>query len=168
MIVTIREATRQTSDLDALAEMAAALQAHVEKSNRDLWQQSPEGRRRLRDALVEAVSEPNAEVLLGLDESGEAVGMAAGRILHHPQYMPALHGQIERVFVREEYRGRGTGRRLVRSLCEFFAQHDVKDVSLRYAVGNVAAEAVWSGLGFRRRIVTCGMDLADLLGQLPD
>jgi hypothetical protein len=41
-------------------------------------------------------------------------------------------------------------------MTQFFAQHDVEDVSLRYVAGNKQAQAFWTALGFSPRIITAG------------
>ena len=94
--------------------------------------------------------------------------MAIGRIERRPDRVPAASGHIRRVFVREDRRGGGIGRELVKVLCRFFAGHGVTGVSLHYMVNNAAGEQFWARLGFHPFLMMAKATLADLTENLSE
>ena len=73
--------------------------------------------------------------------------------------------------MRTDHRRGGVGSCLVAELCRFFAAEGVRDISLRYVVGNEEASQFWAALGFAPRIVTTGAERRTVekrLGQIPE
>jgi len=152
---TIRIA--RESDLDRLVELRLALQDHIESCNPHIWRLSSEGRKRIREQLAALLAEPETRVVVATNEADAIVAMAVGRIHRRDDYVPRCTASIEMVFVEAPHRRQGVGTRLVAALCEFFASHNVEDISLRYIVGNREAERFWQNLGFQPRIITAGV-----------
>ncbi|MFQ6044226.1 MAG: GNAT family N-acetyltransferase, partial [Candidatus Poribacteria bacterium] len=154
------------SDIDCLIDMKFALQTHLEKSNPDIWRLSDEGKEQFKEQFIELFSDPDVQVLLALNDKGEAIGMVVGRIHRNPKYIPNISGSVELLFVKEEYRKRGVGTELVLTLCEFFSSQGAEDISVRYVVGNREAEEFWTRLGFQPRIVTAGVKQQRILEKI--
>jgi len=154
------------SDVDCFAEMRFALQTHTEKSNPDIWRFSDEGREQFKEQSIELFSDPDAQVLLALNDKGEAIGMVVGKIHRNPKCIPNISGSVEHLFVKEEYRKRGVGTELVLTLCEFFSSQGAEDISVRYVVGNREGEEFWKRLGFQPRIITAGVKQQRILEKI--
>lgn len=157
---TIRLA--KESDTDQLVELRLALQKHHENLNPQIWHLSILGQERLKDQFIQLLSDEDTRVFVAVDNSGAILGMIVGRIRVNDNFMPAITASIERLFVSPTWRERGIGTELVRSICQFFASRDVRDISSGYIAGNNEAEQFWSKLGFQPRIVTIGTNLCEL------
>jgi ribosomal protein S18 acetylase RimI-like enzyme len=73
--------------------------------------------------------------------------------------LPKSVGAISTIYVVKKLRRKGVGARLVNELFGFFNSERVEHVTLRYIVGNRAAEGFWRKLGFESIITTAGMRL---------
>jgi ribosomal protein S18 acetylase RimI-like enzyme len=83
-------------------------------------------------------------------EGDDVIGMAKG-------VLDRGTGHVSFIYVRHEGRGRGSGKALLRALGEWFAQHQVVDVTLGVDTSNPDGLAFWERLGFRefhRELVT--------------
>jgi len=151
------------SEIDCFVEMRLALQAHLEESNPELWRLSDEGKEQFKEKFTELISDPDAQMLLAINDEEHAVGMAVGKIHRNPKCIPNISGSIEQLFVKEEYRRHGVGTEFVLALCEFFSSQGAEDICVRYVVGNREGEEFWQLLGFQDRIVTAGVKRQRLL-----
>lgn len=154
--------TVQESDIDRLMDLLLALQEHHESRYPQIWHLTANGRERLKEQLVQFLSDEDSRVLVAVNGSGAIVGMAVGQIRRDDSYVPAVSASIRRLFVVEEWRNRGIGTELVKKLCWFFASRHVEDISLHYVVGNDKAARFWEKFGFQPRILTAGASLSDL------
>lgn len=152
---TIRRA--QAADLDRLNELLLALQDHLESANPDLWRMKPEARGNLRGQLAARLNSPTSCALVAEHAQDGVVGVIFGRIIVNKRYTPSRAGQVDQAFVRADHRRAGLATSLMAGLCEFFAIHQVDDITLRYAEGNEEATRFWATLGFTPRIVTVGV-----------
>ena len=162
---TVRPA--QDQDLDRLIELLLALQDHIEAANPDLWQMKSEARSNLRGQIASRLRADQGRALVAEHEQDGVVGVIFGRIVSNNRYSPSQAGLIDQVFVRQDHRRAGLGSLLVAQVCRFFASQDIKDISLRYVVGNQQAEDFWTSLGFSPRIVTAGVRRDTLEALLP-
>ena len=156
----IRPAT--PADLDDLATLRLAVQAHSERSNPRAWRMTPAAKARARDELAEQVTSPDALVLAACADGGALIGIAVGQLQRQEKYEPAVSGMIRRVYVVERWRRRGVGRAMIRGLLGFFRQHGAEELSLHYIPGNVEAERFWASFGFHPSLIQAGATLAEL------
>jgi L-amino acid N-acyltransferase len=87
------------------------------------------------------------------EEAGHVIGMAKG-VLHQGC------GHVSFIYMRPGKRGRGSGRALLRALCEWFAAEDVAAVTVGVDASNPDGLAFWERLGFREfhRELTTAID----------
>lgn len=149
------------SDVERLVELRLLLQQHVEESSRSIWRITEEGRRLLRQKVVDDLAGSGSLVLVA-EMGGRIVGFVHGEVMHRTDYLPRSVGSISTVYVAREFRRRGVGARLIKELCVFFDSEGVEDVTLRYVIGNREAEAFWKKLGFKPVIVSSATRLRDL------
>jgi len=157
----------RSSDLEEVLDLRLSLQHHVEASNPWLWWITDEGKRDLRKELEQMFADEECGIIVA-SEGGGLIGFASGRVSHREDYSPPNVGYILEIYVRDRFRGRGVGSRLVEGLCRFFRSENVEDVTLRYALGNREAEGFWSDLGFKPIIVTANTHLNGLEERLGD
>ena len=157
---TIR--TAQESDVDDLIKMRLELQRLLEEKNPNIWRMSPECHERLNEQIIQNLDDKDTCILVAIDSNCKIIAMATGMISFHRYRIPSTIASIETVFVLEEWRGKGIGTSLVRELCQFFTTRCVKDVSVRYVVGNDDDTRFWQKLDFQPRIIIAGTNLHDL------
>lgn len=80
---------------------------------------------------------------------GRLIGFAVGRISLLPGFFEhRRRGYVHDVVIRDGFRRRGVGRRLVEALLGWMNESGVSMVELTVAINNPEAVAFWSRLGF--------------------
>ena len=92
------------------------------------------------------LADPLHEIMLAFDEE-EAVGMATGQILLHPDKPPALF--IAEVGVREEYQRQGIAKRLCEALMRHARDRGCQGIWLATEADNTPARALYRSLDAR-------------------
>ena len=164
MNITIREATKDDADVDAMVAMAYALHDHHRTCDGRSRHVHDEGA--TRKELLEVLDAAESRVLLALDEDGRIVGMAIGKIREREGHEPPVAGYIRKVFVNESHRGRGVARQLLRDLMTFFGVHGIEMIDLHYLTRNASAEKFWTHLGFEPFLMNARTTLAELAKNL--
>ena len=98
------------SDVERLVELRLLLQQHVEESSRSIWRITEEGRRLLRQKVVDDLAGSGSLVLVA-EMGGRIVGFVHGEVMHRTDYLPRSVGSISTVYVAREFRRRGVGAR---------------------------------------------------------
>ena len=78
-------------------------------------------------------------------DGGEAVGMASGTVLLHPDKQPALF--INEVGVRDSHLRRGIGKQVTQALIDYARADGIKGIWLGTEPDNAAACALYRSLG---------------------
>lgn len=98
--------------------------------------------------LRSLMSREDALALVAKDGT-EIIGYAVGRVTTLPPFFEhRIRGYIHDVYVREEFRRRGLGRRLVEQILTWFRRRGVTMVELTVAANNRDAIPFWERLGF--------------------
>ncbi len=160
---TIREA--DASDRGDLVEMRLLLQRHLEASNPRIWRMTEEGERKIAEEVEQMLCGEDSRVVVA-EVGGVVVGYAYGTVSRRASFMPRSVGFINGIYVREPYRRRGIGIRLMEELCKFFDAEKVDEVNLRYVLGNREGEGFWRRLGFKPIIHTANIPLEELERRL--
>ncbi len=92
------------------------------------------------------LADPLHEIMLTFDGE-EAVGMATGQMLMHPDKPPAFF--IAEVGVREEYQRQGIAKRLCGALMQLARDRGCEGIWLATETDNVAARALYRSLAAR-------------------
>jgi len=82
----------------------------------------------------------NGKVVVA-EEGGNVIGMAKGVV-------DRGCGHVSFLYVQLDGRGRGTGKRLLRVLCNWFREQQVTAVTLGVDTSNPAGMGYWERLGF--------------------
>lgn len=114
----------------------------------------------------EAMSTPDAIVLVAEDEEGEIVGMAYGEAHVPSRFSDERALELSGVVVRAGYRGRGVGRALVEEAARFAKERGIEWIELKTFTPNRGAMAFWEGLGFTPRVVQLTTPTEALLERL--
>lgn len=98
--------------------------------------------------LRSLISRDDALAVVAKEDSA-IVGYAVGRITTLPTFFEhRFRGYIHDVFIREGFRRRGIGRRLVEEILGWFRNRGVTLVELTVAANNHDAIPFWERLGF--------------------
>lgn len=84
----------------------------------------------------------------------EITGFAHGSIRLTPDYLGNKKiGVITHIHLKEQYRGRGTGEKLVEELEKWFETQDVHSIELQVVGRNTPAMGFWEKLGYATELV---------------
>ena len=100
----------------------------------------------------QAIDKPDALILVAENE-GEVVGMAYGETRVPSRFSDERALELSGVVVRDDSRGMGVGRALVREAGRFAAERDIPWIELKTFAPNQGAMDFWESLGFRPRVV---------------
>jgi GNAT superfamily N-acetyltransferase len=114
----------------------------------------------------QAMTNPDAVVLVVVDDEGEVVGMSYGEARTPSRFSDERALELSGVVVRAGYRGRGVGRELVHEAARFAAERGVAWIELKTFAPNRGAMEFWEDLGFTPRVVQLTSDVRDLLERL--
>ena len=153
----IRDAAE--ADVEVLAAMCLRLQQHLMRANPDLWDLSDVQKRGQAETYRGFLGNPDKRIVVACRADGQIVGMAMGTICRDQKYEPDISGHLDDVWVSPDHRNAGVCARMVERLLASFEQAEIEHVTLRYAVGNAEAEAVWSRMGFKPVLVTAASRL---------
>ena len=159
----IRSAER--SDVEELVRLRLLFQRHMERSNPRVWQITKEGEAHLREEIEEMLAKEDGRMLVAVKD-GAIVGFIYGEFSHRTTYTPNNIGRISVLYVKEGFRRRGIGRRLVGELCRFFASKNVEEVTLNYIIGNKEGEGFWKTLGFKPIRIGANVQFKGLMDHL--
>ena len=134
-------------DLDRLVGLWSALMAHHQVLDPQ-WRAAPGAEDEWRRLLERLLSDADAAVLVW-DEEGDLMGFCTAQIEQAPPVVEErARAEITDLFVREDSRRRGIGRRLVEVVTEWLRGQGVPRVEVRVAVRNAEGQAFWRALGY--------------------
>lgn len=116
----------------------------------------------------EAMNNPDAVVLVVVDDEGEVVGMAYGEARTPSRFSDERALELSGVVVRAGYRGRGVGRELVHEAARFAAEREIAWIELKTFAPNRGAMEFWEDLGFTPRVVQLTSNARELLERLAE
>ena len=168
MNVTVREATDDARDLDAMVAMTLALRQFHRECEPGSRHVTPDAADVEREKIIEWLADADRRLVVATTETGELVGMAMGRIDRDTGHGHGDFGYIGRVYVAPEWRSRGVARRLLKRLCDFFAAEKLEAVALHYLVKNELAGRFWTWLGFEPFLMNARTTLDALADRLSE
>ncbi len=145
MTVQIRRATsRDVREILPVWGELAGFHAHLDAA----FEPSPSWPREYGAYLRTLMGRDDALAVIA-KEGDEIIGYAIGRITTLPPFFEHRYrGYIHDVFVREAYRRRGVGRRLVEEILDWLRHRGVSLIELTVATNNDAVH-FWKRLGFQ-------------------
>jgi ribosomal protein S18 acetylase RimI-like enzyme len=153
--VLIREAS--AADLPELGE----LWRHLQRTNAAYEPRLTPSAGSVRwfiDYLQEQIGTRGVAVLIA-EVEGVVVGYTFGQILRRPTLQSGDCGYVADLCVREEYRGRGIGRRLYEHLRAWFLSRGVGAIEVQVIRANPASQTFWRKMGFNDFLRTLRNDL---------
>lgn len=157
MTVQIRRATaRDVREILPVWGELAGFHAHLDPA----FTPSVHWPREYGAYLRTLMTRDDALAVIATDDAG-IIGYAIGRITALPSFFEhRFRGYIHDVYVREAYRRRGVGRRMVEEILDWLRDRGVTMVELTVAANNDAT-AFWERLGFRTYMFQMKADLRD-------
>jgi ribosomal protein S18 acetylase RimI-like enzyme len=115
---------------------------------RDWWGKSEPTDDRIRDTVEQLVGDPKTDFLLAADHDAQGAGGVCQLRYRLSVWTGADDCWLEDLYVREDARGAGLGRALVRAALERAAWRGCRRVELDVNEDNTAAIAFYRSLGF--------------------
>jgi ribosomal protein S18 acetylase RimI-like enzyme len=153
----IRNASEK--DFEILVELHKDFAAHLRSLDSKRYrlpeEEEPMFRTRLNDIMGDSCSRA-----LVYECKQDIAGYALGRVTEFPSLIRSdFCGDIEEVFVREQYRQRGIASYLVKEMIKFFKEQKAGAVELYVDPRNAVALNSWARLGFREVQKVLSIDL---------
>lgn len=157
MTVQIRRATaRDVREILPVWGELAGFHAHLDPA----FTPSPSWPREYGAYLRTLMGRDDAIAVVAKDGE-QIIGYAIGRITTLPSFFEQRHrGYIHDVYIKEDYRRRGVGRRMVREILEWLRNRGVTLVELTVAANNDAV-GFWERLGFQTYMHQMKRDLGE-------
>ena len=116
--------------------------------------------------LAEQLSDPEARVIV-VELGSQLVGYAFGVVvdLVPDMFEHARSGLLVDIFVEQEYRGRGIGRKMTTSMAQWFSEQGLQYFEWHVAAGNSAGIDFWRSMGGDDLLVRMRLELDELLGD---
>jgi len=157
----IRRATM--ADVPELIRMQMALQRDMDRIRENLLRPNRTNIANLREYYCARIRDEQTEMLIALAaESSRAVGMGAGKIWLHADFLPPRSGELIDLWVDPEHRKQDVARRIVAQLLRFFRTNAVDFLVVSYVEGNLPGESLWKRLRFEPVLITATADRKDV------
>jgi GNAT superfamily N-acetyltransferase len=109
---------------------------------------SEDGQTHFVKFLQGQITSQNACVLVA-QVGGDLVGYSLAASYEYPPVLTTRqYAEIHDLFVADDHRGKGIGRRLIEETVDHFFQKGITRVEIRQAVSNAIADAFWAKMGF--------------------
>ena len=143
---TIRSGRREDA-ADAARLWMRSAEEHT--SHDPIYATSPGAERLMRRFLVDLTTSSHAFLFVA-EYDGRSVGFVSGELRESsPTFRPKTWASVDDVFVEPDYRNRGMGRALLKSVEAWARERGVSGVSLQVAAANARARKFYEDLGFR-------------------
>ncbi len=161
----IRQATLE--DIPELIRMQVALQKDMDSIRENLLRPGQTNVAALREYYSARIRDEQTQMLVALPtESSRAVGMGAGKIWLHADYLPPRSGELIDLWIDPEHRRKNLARRIIAHLLRFFRLNRVDFLVVSYVEGNGIGESLWKRLQFEPVLVTATADRKDVEERL--
>ena len=143
---TIRPGRRE----DAAAAARLWMQSAEEHTAHDrVYETASDAEKTMRRFLADVAN--NGYSFLFVAVAGERmVGFISGELRQgSPTFLPKTWASVDDVFVEHEYRNRGMGRALIRSVQAWAQERGADGISLQVAAANARGRKFYEDLGFR-------------------
>lgn len=147
--VVIRKATKK--DLNVLLELAAELFEFHEKRHHTKNYQAVKNARDLRKKFyISMLRKPKDCALFIAEINNQPVGMIIAATENLPKvYVQNKRGFIREFYVREEYREKGVGKKLMQAATQWLRKKKFKTIALQCWASNTSARRAYEGMGFK-------------------
>ena len=109
--------------------------------------------------LENMMEREDAIVLVALDGNERPVGYIIGNVKEYPPiFWLENYGFISDMFISDEFRGSGLGKRMVEDILRWFDKHDLERIELRVEPLNDLGYGFWKSQGFKTQVHVMAMD----------
>ncbi len=156
--IVIRPAVQ--ADAEAVGKLWERLVLYHHQLDAHLPTASSEGARIYAERIAERIHDTHTHTLVA-DDHGRIVGFVMGLIMDMvPEiFEQEIGGFLADIFVEEDYRRTGIGRRLVDALTDWFRSRGVQHIEWYVAAHNQDGRAFWESVGGRDIMIRMRMDL---------
>ena len=144
-MVIVREATEE--DMPRIRELAMQIQKQHEDYG-DINKLKTNARQ-IIDNFYRNIMKSSRIILFVADDGGEVVGYALGEIeKRDPFYEEEFFGILDEIIVDESHQSKGTGKKLLEEIFNWFRKNNIKYAELEVDRRNGKAHNIWEKQGF--------------------
>ena len=144
--MSVRAATER--ELDRLAALASLLFAHHAGAGAR-FALAPGREGELRELLAGFARDPQRALLVADEPDGNLLGFVLASLVRRAgPFVESARGEIDWLFVREDARRRGAGRRLAAEALVWLGEQGAGRVEVHVDRDNAGGRAFWSAQGF--------------------
>ncbi len=144
MKITIRKATNK--DLSKLMELIKDVVDYHYKIDKYY---KPFSKYKGLDKYAEGQLKDKNVKMLVAENNGEIIGRIVGIIIKAPPYItPKKIGNIDDAFIKENYRNKEIGKKLINELFKWFKEKKIKHIELSVDARNNIGIKAWKKFGF--------------------
>lgn len=145
------------------AELEQVVQLYFEGLKRELALSSSlfpgkeayaKGLGELTKILLKMISSNEGKIFVAMEEE-LCVGYCLVTKKYYPAESPQLCGCINGIYLKEEFRRKGTGQLLLRQAFSWLKSENVKYVELYHVINDEIAKGFWEKNGFKASQVSC-------------
>ena len=100
-------------------------------------------------AIEESIKKNEQEIICVADDGNKLVGVCCGQILKSMCYA-AKYGEITEIYVEEEYRRQGIGRKLLITTESELSERGVKHFHILTGEENITAQTLYNSCGYAK------------------
>ena len=151
----------KATDLNDIVEMQFELQEYfseIDRTHDSLPYKSIEDARQYMQKMIDDANNMDGKIFVA-EEKDQIIGFIQGVIIEHEKgadtfydltHNPSKEGWVGLLFVKPEYRGSGTGQRLLDEMKKYFISKNCTSIRLLVLSDNKHAVAVYEKNGFMR------------------
>ncbi|MFX0065846.1 MAG: GNAT family N-acetyltransferase [Candidatus Hermodarchaeota archaeon] len=146
--VPIRIRPANQEDIELLSKLWLYQRQYHEQWD-NVYAMIPSAQQKWEEQLKEYLSQSNHRVLIAENMLGEIVGYVHGSFHPWPMSPFQHYGSLNTISVTEEAQDQGIGKKLVKTLLEWFETHQIQYISLHVDYRNQIALKLYHNIGFR-------------------
>ncbi len=144
-----------SSDIESLIDLYGEMEEHARRISSDLMFTLGSRWRELTGRYFVEFSNAEDKLVLVALSRGKIVGFLVAMVTEPlPIFVEREYGSLNDMFVKEEHRGKGLGKRLMETAIEWFKEKKIRRIELRVGASNRDAIAFYESHGFKIRAHT--------------
>ncbi|MFX1250326.1 MAG: GNAT family N-acetyltransferase [Promethearchaeota archaeon] len=146
--IFIRIRPANTEDIKLLSELWL-YQRHYHEQWDNVYAMTASAQQKWGEQLKKNLNQPNHHVLIAENRLGKVRGYVHGSFHLWPMSPFQHYGSLNTISVAEEAQGQGIGKKLVKTLLQWFERHQIQYISLHVDYRNKIALKLYHDMGFR-------------------
>lgn len=148
--IVVREAT--SNDIESMIDLYGRMEDHVRQISLDLLFTLGSNWRELTRRYFVEFSKRDDKLVLVAQDGNDIVGFLTAMITTTlPIFVQRKYGLLNDMFVKQEYRGKGIGKKLLKTAIEWLEQNHIRRIELHVDAKNRKAITFYKAHDFKIR-----------------